>query len=35
MKECTKIRFESAELAEEELRRIVENNDWRSWKNKI
>lgn len=29
---CTKIAFTSEEEAREELHRIVEGNDWRSWK---
>lgn len=29
---CTKIAFNSEEEAREELHRIVEGNDWRSWK---
>lgn len=33
-RECKKIKFETIQLAEDELRRIVENNDWRIWKQK-
>lgn len=29
---CNKIPFKNAEDAEAELRRQVENNDWRNWK---
>lgn len=32
MKNCTKIPFDTQNEAEQELRRIVEGNDWRVWK---
>lgn len=32
MKECTKIRFESAELASKELHRIIEETVFKPWK---
>ena len=29
---CTKIKYDTKELADEDLKNIVENNDYRNWK---